>query len=111
MVNKPGSSHYWSGLMKIKDLFFCFGSFQVNNGMQTKFWEDILLGDSPLKGQYLLLYNVVRRKDYTVANILRSDPLHISFRRPIIGPKLRNWNELIQRIATLQLSSQKDVFR
>ena len=40
-----------------------------------------------------------------------SNPLHISFRRPIIGPKLQVWNELILRIANLTLSSQKDVFR
>ena len=57
------------------------------------FWEDIWLGDTPLKNQYPILYNVLRRKDDTVANILRLDPLHISFRRPIIGLKLNAWNE------------------
>ena len=50
-------------------------------------------------------------KDDTVATIMRSTPLNISFRRPIIGPKLHAWNELILRIANLQLSSQKDIFR
>lgn len=44
-------------------------------------------------------------------NILRYVPLDVSFRRPIIGPKLQAWNELIRRIANLQLRSQKDVFR
>ena len=65
--------------MKIKDLFIRFGSFQVKNGIQTRFWEDIWLGESPLKSQYPTLYNVVRRKNGTVA-ILGSTALHITFR-------------------------------
>nr|CCI55354.1 PH01B019A14.23 [Phyllostachys edulis] len=36
-----------------------FGVAQkVKNGMQTRFWEDIWLGDTPLKNQYPILYNV-----------------------------------------------------
>ena len=33
VVNKPGTSQFWSGLMKIKEQFLRFGSFQVKNGM------------------------------------------------------------------------------
>ena len=29
VVNKPGTSHFWSGLMKIKDHFLRFGSFHL----------------------------------------------------------------------------------
>lgn len=95
--------------MKIKDQFLRYSSFQVKNEIQTRFWEDIWLEDYPLKGQYPLLYNVVRRKNDTVVNILRSTRLNISFRRPIIETKLHTWNELLLRIYNLQLSSQKDV--
>lgn len=46
-----------------------------------------------------------------MATIMRSTPLNISFRRPIIGPKLHTWNDLILRITNLQLNSQMDIFR
>jgi hypothetical protein len=32
-----GDSHFWSGLMKVKDKFLRFGSFQLNNGTQIRF--------------------------------------------------------------------------
>jgi hypothetical protein len=34
---KPGDSHFWSGLMKVKNNFLRFGSFQFNNGSQIRF--------------------------------------------------------------------------
>ncbi|XP_062193487.1 uncharacterized protein LOC133896859 [Phragmites australis] len=37
---KPGDSHFWSGLMKVKDQFLRLGSFHLNNGFQIRFWED-----------------------------------------------------------------------
>ena len=54
---------------------------------------------------------MVRRKNDTVGNILRAVPLNISFRRPIVGHKLLAWNELLLRIANVQLIAQIDVFR
>jgi hypothetical protein len=32
-----GDSHFWSGLMKVKQKFLMFGSFQLNNGTQVRF--------------------------------------------------------------------------
>ena len=111
MVNKPGSSHFWSGLMKIKDQFFRFGSFQVKNGRQVRFWKDIWVGNATLQRQFPMLYNVVRRKDELVANVMSTSPLNISFRRPIVGTKLIAWNELLLKISNVQLSVHKDVFQ
>jgi hypothetical protein len=34
---KPGDSHFWCGLMKVKKNFIRFGSFQLNNGSQIRF--------------------------------------------------------------------------
>ncbi|VAH70650.1 unnamed protein product [Triticum turgidum subsp. durum] len=43
---KPGDSHFWSGLMKAKELFFQFGTFSVRDGSQVRFWEDTWLGNT-----------------------------------------------------------------
>jgi hypothetical protein len=44
---KPGDSHFWSGLMKVKSDFLRCGSFSIKNGTQIRFWEDQWLGTSP----------------------------------------------------------------
>ena len=61
---------FWAGLMDVKDLLFQNGRFKVNSGTQTRFWEDIWLGQEPLVDRFPTLYNIVRRKNDTVANVL-----------------------------------------
>ena len=69
---KPTDSPFWKGLMKVKDEFFDRGCFRVGNGEQTRFWEDTWLGDKPLATQYPSLYNIVQKKEVTVASVLSS---------------------------------------
>ena len=72
--------------MKVKDQFLSLGSFKVNNGAQTRFWEDVWLGNQPLQLKFLSLFNVVRRKqDTIVAAVLNSTPPNVSFRRVLRG--------------------------
>jgi hypothetical protein len=42
---KPTDSPFWKDLMKVKEEFLTRGSFVVGNGMNTRFLEDIWLGD------------------------------------------------------------------
>jgi hypothetical protein len=62
VTNKPSDSHFWSGLMDIKDHFLSIGRFLVHNGEQIRFCEDVWLGNQKLKDRYSCLYNIVRRK-------------------------------------------------
>ena len=45
---KPMDSSFWKGLMRIKEDFLSRGSFKVGDGMNTRFWEDTWLGDTPV---------------------------------------------------------------
>ena len=81
VTKQPGDSQFWSGLMEIKDQFFERGKFVVQNGLQTRFWEDWWIGNKPLKLQYPTLYRIVRKKNQTVASVLGASPLNVSFRR------------------------------
>jgi len=45
---RPRDSHFWSGLMKVKDKFLNLASFQLNNGENIRFWEDKWLGNFTL---------------------------------------------------------------
>jgi hypothetical protein len=47
-VRKAGDSHFWSGLMEVKDLVLRRGRFKVQDGTQARFWEDKWLGKDPL---------------------------------------------------------------
>jgi hypothetical protein len=55
---RPGVSHFWASLMDAKQSFLRYGSFQLNNGKQIRFWEDKWLGNSTFKHQFLSLYNM-----------------------------------------------------
>jgi hypothetical protein len=48
--------------MNVKNNFFARGSFELGNGMNTRFWEDVWLGEKPLAEQYPSLYNIVNPK-------------------------------------------------
>ncbi|MFB5604543.1 MAG: hypothetical protein ACE5RK_09090, partial [Candidatus Nitrosomaritimum aestuariumsis] len=108
---KQGDSQFWTGLMKVKDLFLRFGTFQLNNGANIRFWEDIWTGNSPLKQQYPHLYRIARHKHDTVASVFRSVPLNISFRRSLTGDNLQSWYDLVSKIAHERLNEREDVFR
>jgi hypothetical protein len=55
----------------------------VRNGSEVRFWEDTWVEDKPLKLKYPALYNIARRKDATVAHVLSTTPLNMSFRRSL----------------------------
>jgi hypothetical protein len=53
--------------MSIKDQFLSLGSFKLQDGKHIRFWEDKWLGANALRDDYPNLYNIVRRKNATVA--------------------------------------------
>jgi hypothetical protein len=92
---KPDDSLFWKVLMKVKDDFFSKGSFEVGNGLDTRFWDDIWLGNKPLARQYPSLYRIVNHKDILVANVMQGLPLNIDFRRNLDEQKWARWMHLV----------------
>ena len=60
--------------------------------------------------QYPMLYNIVQRKQVSVANIFSTIPLNITFRRSLTGNRWENWLELVNRLMNVNLSNSQDVF-
>ena len=110
VTKQPGDSQFWSGLMEIKDQFFEKGRFVVQNGQQTRFWEDLWIGHELLRQQYPSLYAIVRKKNQYVASVLRARPLNISFRRALVGDKLRLWIQLVSLVMNTVLIDSNDTF-
>jgi len=110
IVKKPGDSQFWSGLMEVKDFLLARGKFVVKNGKQVRFWEDWWVGHEPLMKQFPGLYNIVRKRNQTIASVFSRIPLNIAFRRALMGDRLRQWNVLVSLVAHVNLGEIKDQF-
>ena len=108
---KSGDSHFWASLMKVTRDFLRFGTFVIKDGSQVRFWEGTWLENSPLRDQYPQLYNIVRKKQDTVADVLSTKIPNLSWRRDLIGNKLVMWNNLVSRLSTIVLSQERDEFK
>ena len=97
--------------MKIKDEVFVNGSFNIKDGSKTRFWDDIWGGQVSFKDKYPSLYKIVRHPHATVASVLATRPLNLSFRRALVDNKLIEWQNLVAQIAQFQLVGGSDTFR
>jgi hypothetical protein len=95
--------------MNIKDQFLCLGSFTLQDGKQIRFWEDKWLGANMLRDEYPNLYHIVRRKNAMVADIFRTRPLNITFRRSLVATNLDSWNHLVLRLAHIHLRASRHI--
>jgi hypothetical protein len=110
VVKKAGDSHFWSGLMEVKDLVLLRGRFKVQDGTQARFWEDSWLGKDPLMSVYPNLYKIVRRKNVSVAQVLSTTPLNVSFRRALVGEISEDCLDLVGKVMTVSLTKHRDCF-
>ena len=97
--------------MVAKKYFFRFWSFAIKDGSEIRFWEDIWIGNASLREQYPALYNIVRDKNNTIAQVLSSSPPNILFRRDLVGARLMSWHNLLSRLDLINLTQGCDVFR
>ena len=104
MKKQPGDSHFWTGLMDVKDLFLEKGKFKVNSENQTRFWEDLWIGQEPSSLQFPGLYRIARRKNVSVANVLGTTPLNMAFRRALLWEKLLDWFRLVALVLSIKLN-------
>jgi len=96
--------------LNAKDTFLHLGRFNIKDGSQTRFWLDTWLGNKPLKEKFPSLFNTVRRKQDSIATVLSTPILNISFRRNLVGTNLTNWNRIVASLQHLNLSLERDVF-
>jgi hypothetical protein len=66
----------------VRDLDRCVDSFnwledvlmrRIGDGMSTRFWRDVWLGDSPLCFKFPRLFSLSEQKDYCVGELLKED--------------------------------------
>src|SRR4051812_37762901 len=62
----PAYSHFWSGIVSIKNLFYTCCERLLGDGRKMRFWEDKWLGKKPLYLMFPRLYNLTFSQDITV---------------------------------------------
>ena len=82
----------------------------MQSGEQVRFWKDIWLGDKPLREAYPNLFKIVRKKDDTVANVLRTVPLNVSFRRDLVNVNLNSWFDVVFKVVPVNLKPVQTCF-
>jgi hypothetical protein len=68
---------------------------------------DTWLGNQPLKDKVPSLFNIVIRKQDSVATVLASVPLNIFFRRNLVGRNLRDWHQIVVSLQNMNLQGGK----
>ena len=69
------------------------------------------MGDTPLKLQYPLLYNIVQQRHVSVYNVMgNGPPLNLSFRRNLIDDKWEAWSHLCHLLMYVHLLDTPDTF-
>jgi hypothetical protein len=63
--------------MEVKDQFISMRPFQLQDSNHIRFWEDAWLGANALKNQYPNLYNIIRKKSATIAEVFSTRPLNV----------------------------------
>jgi mannosylglycoprotein endo-beta-mannosidase len=95
----PGDSQFWAGLMKVKEEFLSLGKFDLGDGSQVRFWEDVWIRPRPLKSLFPALYNIVRKKSASVRTVFSMTPLNVAFRRSLVDGNLQAWYEVVAMVA------------
>jgi hypothetical protein len=83
----------------------------ISNGQNLVFREDIWMEDTPLKNQYLTLYNILKHTNVTVAHVMASTSVNLGF---IIVMSANKWDRcvnLVVRVIMVQLNDNADTFR
>jgi hypothetical protein len=97
--------------MEVKKLVLERGRFQVKDGSQSRFWEDLWLGKKLLMEKYPTLYNIVRKKKVSVGQVLSITLLNIFFRRALVGDNWDKWLRLVESVLMVHLNDHRDSFR
>lgn len=58
---------------------------KLGDGKSILFWKDGWLGEFIFQYQYLDLYELTIDKNITVSEVLSTYPIHITFRRQLVG--------------------------
>ena len=103
-----GAHFFWNDLQSIKAVFALGAKFSIGDGRSARFWTDLWIGTRPLWEEFRALYDIVVDAGMSMADVLRSTPPEIQFKRELLGQEQASLQSLRQLIARVDLSDQPD---
>ena len=101
-------SHFWSGILKVRDIFFKFCRKKIGNCCRTRFWDDTWIGEESLKDIFPRLYNISHSKNITVSKVFSEGWNTLKFRRNLWGELAILWYRLQELCAHVRLMEVED---
>lgn len=103
-------SQFWKGIQKVRDIFNWGCKCIVNHGLNTRFWEDVWVGEIPLKLEFPNLFELCADKEILVGDCWAGDGWCVRFRRPLGHKDFEDWEVLMNKLDDFRLNEEQDQF-
>jgi hypothetical protein len=81
---------------------------QVKSGDQTRLWEDVWLGQVPLKLSFPRLYEICNDRNSLVGDCYKQGECVIEFRRPFGPGELAQWEDMLTELGCVSIQEGND---
>lgn len=109
-INKWDGSQFWKGVHRTKENLKWGCRAKVGNGNNVRFWEEVWVGEVPLKLELPSLYHLCGDKECLVSDYWEGDGWHITFRRALGDEDMKEWERLIVLLDDFRLNEEPDHF-
>ncbi|KAG2597223.1 hypothetical protein PVAP13_5KG192707, partial [Panicum virgatum] len=99
---------FWHGLQQIREKFKWGATFTLGDGRNILFWEDVWVGDIPLKLEFPKRYEYSYNKNCLVSECWIEGEWKINFRRSFGHDELLQWEQLLHIISQKTISETSD---
>ena len=107
-IKRSSGSQFWRGVLGVRKWFQWERAMKIKSGRQTRFWEDVWLGDRALKIDFHNLYNCCSDQSVTMEEALRSAGCNLKFRRSLTHQEMREWELMMDALEAVQLNEGRD---
>ncbi|KAG2546014.1 hypothetical protein PVAP13_9KG028826 [Panicum virgatum] len=99
LCKKGVGSQFWRGLQQIRERFKWGATFTLGDGRNILFWEDVWVGDIPLRLEFPNLYEYSYNKNCVVSECWIEGEWKMNFRRSFGQDELLQWEQLLHIIS------------
>lgn len=92
----------------MKHLFYKGVTYELSNGKQIRFWQDVWLGTVPLRMMLPKLYEICNDPDVKVRDCYKNGEWFVMFRRNFGESELQEWSMFLENTKGMYLNGEED---
>jgi hypothetical protein len=109
--SEVGISQFWRGLLNIRKWFVLGGQWVLGKGDHILFWDDVWIGNCPLRIRFLSLSEISNQQRINVKEVAHEGLECLTFRRLFGNAELTEWRELSELIQEIACTDEDDVLK